>query len=87
MLIFVHESNKSSEMNKRKLKILQIAIGLCVSMLFLGQVLGSAEAAAVIDNIEAIDWDEIKIEDICTEAGGSCLIDEEHSAYGISLAD
>lgn len=74
-------------MNKRKLKILQIAIGLCVSLWFLSSTLNFAEAALINDNIEDLTDDEFRWNSECTAAGGMCIISLESYIYGISLAD
>lgn len=74
-------------MNKRKLKNLQIGIGLCVSILFLTSALSSAEATLINDNIEDLTDDEFRWNSECTAAGGMCIISLESYIYGISLAD
>lgn len=74
-------------MNKRKLKILQITIGLCVSLWFLSSALNFAEAALVNDNIEGLTEEEFRWNSECTAAGGICLVSLTSHIRGISLAD
>lgn len=74
-------------MNKRKLKNLQIGIGLCFSLLFFSNTLSSAEATLINDNIEDLTDDEFRWNSECTEAGGICLVSLTSHIRGISLAD
>ena len=70
--------------SKTKLRILQSGIGMFV--LLLSGLLCPVEAALVSDNIEALDWDEIDVTEICTEAGGKCYISLNNVIHGITLA-
>lgn len=74
-------------MKKATFKILQNGIGVGIVVLFLCWALRPAEAALLSDNIEALTDDEIRAEDVCTKAGGYCVISINNWAKGISLED
>lgn len=65
---------------------MRVLIGIYIVFVVLFWISIPAEASVLTSNLEALDSEEINIEDICNQAGGICHISAKYYVEGITFS-